>query len=662
MNPCRRLLTLALSCLVGPGALAQDLNLLPEWARFHARAASMETPPADADAWILLDRTEIAYAGDGEVRTRRLKVVHILTERGLDHGTFLLGGLGGGASKVKRLKGWNLRADGTLEKLDQDTVVTVHDAGASSVSTDLVTAAVLPRVAKGSLVVFESLQAFKHPMGPNDGVSLLQDVPIRRWELELALEAGWFSSVKGVEVKLDTRHFSPWISKADLVPSQSVKVSNLPALPKGEGSRPHRFNNLPAVYVRFLDPALKGGPSLESWDVHAKWIHREYVSRAQATRAVSLAGKGAVDGLKAIHAWMGREFTYKAVYLTPDRGWIPESAAEVGRKKYGDCKDLTVCMLAEGGGLGLGVHPVLARIHDGEMEADMPPSLTFNHVIAGFKLERSLGLPAEVETPQGRFLLVDPTDPFTPLGQLGSGHRGRRVMICTEKGAIWALVPDAAILQPRVHVEMQAVAEPSGRLTATLRIVETGDKLGIRAAALGSGKLQEFIASKLVDLPPTGSLQVASHSDPRDFSRPFEVVVKAVHPDGFHRIGQEGVLASWGLPGIPEVIQKVGKPRIHPVVIKSGDEWEFEGEVAFPGPIQPVLAEKKGETPFRTYAWSASAETRPQGGILKLKYRQVRRDAVWDHPEQEKGVAEWKKDRAVLREIHEDGLSVKLLP
>jgi hypothetical protein len=662
MNTSRCLFLLALSLLIGPGALAQDFNLLPEWARSHARAASVEPPPAEADAWILLDRTEIAYAGDGEVRTRRLKVVHILTERGLGYGSFFLEGLGGGASKVKRLKGWNLRADGTLEKLDQDTVVTVHDVGAASVSTDLRTVATLPRVAKGSLVAFESLQSFKHPMGPNDVVSLLREVPIRRWELELALEAGWFSSIEGVRVMLDTRHFTPWIAKAEVLPTRSVMVSNLPALPRGEGAQPPGFNNLPAVYVRFLDPALKGSPSLESWDAHARWVHREYVSRAQATRAVALDGMGALEGLKALHAWMGREFTYKAVYLTPERGWIPESALEVWRRKYGDCKDLSVCMLAEGARLGLGIHPVLARINDGEMEAEMPPSLTFNHVIAGFRLEQSLGLPAEVGTPQGRFLLVDPTDPSTPLGQLGSGHRGRRVLICTDQGAVWATVPDAAILQPRIHIGMQAVAELSGRLTATLRLEETGDKLGLRSAALGGGKLQEFIAKTLVDLPPTGSLQVASHSDPRDYSRPFEVVVKAVHPDGFHRIGQEGVLTPWGLPGVPGVIQKPGKPRVHPVVIRSWDGWAFDGEVAFPVPIEPVLAAKKGETPFRTYAWSAFAEPRTQGGVLKLSYRQVRKDAAWAPPEQEKGVAEWKKDRAVLREIHEDGLSVRLLP
>ncbi|HEX7553932.1 MAG TPA: hypothetical protein VF378_10280 [Geothrix sp.] len=640
----------------------QDLEKLPEWARAHARAAMQETPPAEADAWVLLDRTEIAYAGDGEVNTRKLRLVRILTERGLGEGTFMLSGLGGGASEVKRLKGWNLRSDGALEKLDRETVVTLNAAEEGAVSTRLITAVALPRVAKGSLVAFESIQTFHHPMGPVDGAMLLEDLPIRRWEMELALEAGWFKSVRGVEVKMDLRHFLPWIPDAEVVSGRSVKVSNLAALPKGEEARPHPFNNLPAVYVRFLDPALKKSPSFASWDAHAIWIHAQFAGRAQATRAVDLSGKDTLAGLQAIHDWMGREFTFKQVYLTPDRGWIPETAAEIGRRKYGDCKDLTVCLLAEATTLGLGIHPVLARIQEGEMEADMPPSLSFNHVIAGLRLTKTLGLPAEVETPGGRFLLVDPTDPATPIGKLASVHRGRRVMICTEQGAIWALVPDAAILQPHIRIEMRGEAESTGKLTATLRFVETSDKLGLRSAALGTGKLQEFISKHIVGIPATGSIQWVSQTDPRDYSRPFEVVVKVVHPDGFHRIGEEGVLASWGLPGSPSLIQKAGKPRVNPVVSRGADGWDFQGEITFSQGIRPVLPVKAGVTPFRSYAWTASCENLPKGGVLKLTYHQVRKDATWIPPDQEKGVIEWKKDRAILRQILEDGLSVKVIP
>lgn len=655
-----RALLLLLSAALTLGA--EEFKLLPEWARPHATAAAMEKPPEDADAWVLLDRTELAYAGAGEVRTRRYRLVKVLTERGISEGAFSLGGLGGGASKVKKLLGWNLREDGSLERINKDEVVTLEVSPVAGVSSHTVTTAVLPRVAKGSLVAFESVQTFRHPMGPVDVAGLLESVPIRRWELELAVRAEWFNAVEGVVVKMDLRHFQPWLSAPEVVPGQSVKVSRLPALPNGESQHPHPSNQLPLVLVRFLDPALSDAPPYTSWDGFARWVQGQYAPRARSTGALDLAGKDPLEGLRTIHTWLRRDFTYKQVYLTPERGWLPDLAEEVGRRRFGDCKDLAVALLAEVSALKLVGVPVLARIFEGEVEEDLPPSLTFNHVIAGIKLEQTLGLAAEVETPGGRYLLVDPTDSNTPLGQLGDAHRGGRVLICTEKGGLWAKVPDPAILIPRIRVEVQAEADPSGRLSGTIRYIETGDKLDLRSAARRSGKLEEYIARNLLSLPPTGTLTLVSQTDPRDIHKPFEVVVKAVHPNGFHRIGQEGVLASWGLPGLPSLIQKAGKPRVQAVVNRTRDQWEYHGEFHFSRKVQPVLPEKQGETAFRTYAWTAAVQPEGEGSVPTMDYRQARRDAAWFPPQQEQGVAEVKKDRGVLRAIHEDGLSVKVLP
>lgn len=659
MTRCKTIL-LVLGAVLTLGA--EDFKLLPEWARPHATAAAAEKAPEDADAWVLLDRTEIAYAGGGEVRTRRYRLVKVLTERGINEGTFALGGLGGGASKVKKLLGWNLREDGSLERINKDEVATQEESLEGGVSSRLVTAATLPRVAKGSLLAFESLQTFRHPMGPVDGAGLLENVPVRRWELELAVRAEWFTTVEGVTVKMDLRHFQPWLPTPEVVPNQSVKVSRLPALPKGESLHPHASNQFPLVLVRFLDPALKETPPYENWDGFARWTQGQYAPRAQPTGAVDLSGKDPLEGLRAIHAWLRRDFIYKQVYLTPARGWIPDVAAEVGRRRNGDCKDLTVALLAEASALKLVGAPVLARIFEGDVEEDLPPFLCFNHVIAGIKLEKSLGLAAEVETPGGRFLLIDATDSQTPLGQLADAHLGGRVLICTEKGGYWAMVPDAAILLPRVRIEVKGEAEPSGRLSATIHFIETGDKLGLRSAARGSGKLEDYIARRQLSIPPTGTLTLVSQTDPKDIHKPFEVVVKAVDPNGFHRIGQEGVLASWGMPGLPSLIQKAGKPRVQAVVSRNRDQWEYHGEFHFSGRAQAVLPEKRGETAFRTYTWTAAVQPEGEGSLLTLDYRQTRRDAAWFPPLQEQGVAEVKKDRGVLRAIHEDGLSVKLLP
>ena len=517
---------LALACF--PPLWSQPLNKLPDWAMPHVQAVAAEAAPDGADAWVLLDRTQVAYAGDGEIRTRRFRLVKVLSERGLGQGAFILGGLGDQASRVRELRGWNLRPDGDLEKLSKDATATWESGVGGGYSTDQQILAVLPRVTKGSLVAFESLQSFRHPLGPLDATEVLEVVPIRQWELEVVLDAAWFRSVEGVAVNLDLKHFAPWIPAPVVQPGRSVKASNLPALPRGESMHPHAFDQLPFVLVRFLDPRLKETPSLATWDSLAIWLNRQYQERCPRSEASGAVGKGPLEGLKAIHAWMGRDFLYKQVYLTPSRGWLPETAVEVVRKKYGDCKDLAGCFLAEAAGLGVQGSPVLARIGGGEIQPDLPPSLTHDHVVAALRLPQSLGLAAEVETPKGRYLLVDLTDPDTPLGQLGEAHRGRWLMICDPSGALWVRAPEAAILQPRIRVEVTGEVNLGGKLTATVRFVETGDKLDLRSAARGSGKLVDFIAREILDVPPTGSITLVSQSDPRDIHRPFEAVVKVV--------------------------------------------------------------------------------------------------------------------------------------
>jgi len=187
---------------------AQTISKLPDWAQPHA-SASLAMPPADADAWVLLDRTEIAYVGSGTVKVKRYRLTKVLTERGLDVGIFSLGGLGGRTSQVKRLKGWNARPDGEVKTLDSDRVLKVEgfqSEDGDDFSSGTATHAFLPMVVKGSLVAFESIQAIRLPMGPIVSTDVMESEPIRRWELEPAKKEGWFTNLKRVEIRVDRRH------------------------------------------------------------------------------------------------------------------------------------------------------------------------------------------------------------------------------------------------------------------------------------------------------------------------------------------------------------------------------------------------------------------------------------------------------------------------
>lgn len=640
--------------------LAQDVRKLPDWAGRAVMAAFAETPPAEADAWVLLDRAEVAYAGEGEIRIRHLRVVRILDDRGLTEGTYFLAGLGGKASTVKRLKGWNLRPDGELQQLDLDSAVTFDADAEGEISTRVATGARLARVVKGSLVAFESLESLRHPMGPTVVTGIMQKHPVRRWELEAATSGGWFTNLKGVAIRLDARHLEPWIKASGSVSGGSVRVEHVPAIPKQEDAAPQPRNALPTVTVRFQDPDFQGGPSTETWDSMATWVDQQYQRRFLPS-GQAFGGRGVPEGLRAIHQWMARELTYKQVYLSPERGWLPDPGPEVVRHRYGDCKDLASYLLGEAKGLGLEVHPVMALIGHGRLEEDEVPSFTaFDHVIGAIRLKESLGMPAEVETSRGRFLLVDPTSRFTPLGQLPAYLRDQRVMICTAGGAAWVRVPVSAVQAPHSRVLLEGEMDAARKGTATLRIQETADQLGLRSAAFEGGR--EELRRRLVaflGLLPSGSLDLSSSSDPLDLSGPFTVSAQVVQPDILRLEGRDEVLVAWGLPPVPRIIQKAGQARRFPVEDQGQGRLELKAIYRLPFFVKPLLPAMETDTPFRTLRWAVLTEKEGASGLVTLTCTQERRPVRFDFADRNAGLIEWKRDRGQVFRLHNEGLAFR---
>ena len=646
-----------LVCLAASQLWSQDLSKLPEWARPHAMAAVKEQAPAGADAWVLLDRTEFAYTGRGEIAIQRLRLVRVLTEKALGQGTYLLGGLGGKASRVKSLKGWNLRPDGGVERIAKDNAVVVTSGDGT------MTGAALPNVSRGSLVAWQSLQLLQSPMGPIGEVDPMEDYPVRRWELELAKQEGWFSNLKRVKVQMDLRGFAPWISSPEVVPEQSVKLSNLAALPSDEGSHPHSRNYLPRVVVRFLDPELSDVPALDQgWDSLARWFSQRYQGSFNPFPA-PLTGTP-LERLQGIRKHMRDQFIYKQFYLSAERGWIPEEPGEVGRKRYGDCKDLAFYLVASARASGFQAFPVLCRIVEGALEKDEPLSpYAFNHVIAGVKLETSLGLASEVETPQGRFLLIDLTERYNPIGQMGQAHMGRRVMICLEKGALWVQVPGQAIVHPKVRVQLKGELNLLAHLKGTLSVEETGNALGLRSTLQEGGPkaLKDYLLQSLLDLPPGAALEVVSHGIPLEVLRPLEVVLRVDLPEAFQVRGGEGTLPGFFFPGIPAQIQKMGKPRRLPVQTLQGSLVECAAELKVGTPLQPVLPSLHFDSALRRLDWSVSAEPLEMGGcLLRWTLTNQRKAADFPIPDQEKGVQAWKQDRSAMQKLFRDGLAFKV--
>lgn len=215
------------------GVEAPPLGKLPDWAQAAARAAAQETPPRDAEAWVLLVRREVAYLGHGAVQIRYLRLVKIIKGKGLEEAGFIHRGLREGRYRIKELKGWNLRPDGEVVKLGDRDKATFGNITEASFDTTTAAVALLPRVTEGSLVAFESLEEFTALRNPLV-CSLLEQHPVRRWELDARVRDPLFADLKEVRTQVSRTGFAPWITTVQDVQGGGVAASALPSLPVGE--------------------------------------------------------------------------------------------------------------------------------------------------------------------------------------------------------------------------------------------------------------------------------------------------------------------------------------------------------------------------------------------------------------------------------------------
>ena len=658
----------ALLLLAYTAVYAQGFKKLPEWAIATYLTTRNMPRPSDTDAWVLLDRTEFAYRGEGTVTIHQFRLIEVLSNQGTSAGVFIATGLGGNASKIRKLKGWNLRPDGEMIRLDREQVVAIEKPGdGNGVSNIRLTGAALERVVKDSVLAFESIQEVTNPSGPAMISGVMDQFPIFRWELSAATQAGWFRNLKGVSFRLDHRHFSPWIKAPQVVPNVSIAADQIPSIPRGESASPHAWNILPRVMLSFTDPERKSVPSFQTWDSLATWTESVFADKGAAFPLPEQPAHGGMEGLSSIHAWMNQHLTYKQVYLSPERGMIPLPAAEVLRSRYGDCKDLTSCFLAAARAAGFEAYPVLARIEHEPLEADEPvhPGC-FNHVIAAVRAIPGVHLSAEVATSNGRFLLVDPTSRFTPFGRLPFGHSQGRLMICAKGKALWVDVPDEALEKPRLEIVLSGDGFLSGQVLGLLSIREWGNARGLRSAALNlsQAEFQQFIFASFLALPSNAHIEILQHSKPLSTAGPFELGLRLNHPRGFDIQESEWVLNPMGIfRMVPPIIHKAGQARHFPIQTFGMETMEIRMRMTVPTRVTPMLGHLAGGSSFHDFQWEAKAQ--PGEGtatILSLSFSDTEKPAKYGFDAMEQGLLDWSKDLRMMQDFLADALAFEKQP
>jgi transglutaminase-like putative cysteine protease/predicted Zn-dependent protease len=286
----------------------------------------------------------------------------------------------------------------------------------------------------------------------------------------------------------------------------TFEARDLPALPPPTPGLPPETPRQPGIelataaswrevgeaYSRIVDRAIAGA-RLEPW-----------------LRAAG-AGEAAPAQLDLVGRVLAKmaEIRYTAVELG-EAGIVPRPPAETLARRFGDCKDKSVLLVAALRALDIPAY--VALLAAGEDDRDVDPALpgfgAFDHAIVFVP-----GTPA---------IWIDPTDPYARVGELPLGDQGRYALVAAPGVTSLTRTPASPSSENRIVKTREFFLADYG----PARVVETTDYGGAaerrQRAFLGSA--QSDALGKAIDEYARESFYAkgavtSEHSEPRDLSR-----------------------------------------------------------------------------------------------------------------------------------------------
>jgi hypothetical protein len=198
--------------------------------------------------------------------------------------------------------------------------------------------------------------------------------------------------------------------------------------------------------------------------------------------------------VQAIHQWMVQEMRYVAIFVGTG-GYVPHDLPTILDNRYGDCKDMSLLMMALLKAVGVESAPALINTFQTDWVPPVPVEL-YNHVIVYIP---SLNL------------FVDPTAQKTPLGALPWADAAKPVLVGFETGAREMRTPVFERQDNLVRVQSNWAFDRQGNAKVDMVVHTSGqaaselqDQLEQIPLGLGFAAVQRFL--KKAGLTGTGTL------------------------------------------------------------------------------------------------------------------------------------------------------------
>jgi Domain of Unknown Function with PDB structure (DUF3857)/Transglutaminase-like superfamily len=474
----------------------------PAW--MHV-AASVLAPAHDEKtaAVVLYSEDILNVQANGKIRHTERRVYKILRPSGKNFGTVIASF--DAETRITSMKAWCIPAQGKDYEVKESDAIETALAGIQNgeLATDLRDKIlVIPASEPGNVVGYEIEQELR-PYILQDNWEFQEHVPTAEARYTLQLPAGW-------------EYKASFINHADVVP---VSVGNnqwqwivkgVPELRAEEEMPPWR-GMASQMVIALVPPGGSQTQGFQNWKDMGVWEFKLTQGRRDASpeikaKVVSLTGTPTttLGKMQALAKFVQGDIRYVAIELGIG-GLQPHQASDIFSHRYGDCKDKATLMSSMLHEIGVESFYLDINTYRGGAEPDRPAMLGwFNHEILAIKLPAEVSGPSIVATVNhptlGRLLIFDPTDEYTPFGQLRGPLQGNYGLLLSGDGGELLQLPklksDGSGIRRTAKLKLTA----TGTLSGDFKEIQVGDPATSQRYALRSVKKSTERAKPIEDL------------------------------------------------------------------------------------------------------------------------------------------------------------------
>ena len=440
------------------------------------------------DVVLLYSERTVTVLSADKIKITVREAYKILRPSGREYGT--VAASFNSHSKITGMRGWCIPAQGKdYEVKDKEAVeISLPKIDGSELVSDVKDKFLrIPAADPGNIVGYE-YEEEEQPYVLQDIWRFQQSNPVRESHYTVQLPSGW-------------EYKATWMNYPEAKPTQSGNqvqwlVSDVKAI-RPEDDMPPWTGVAGLLVVSFVPPGGGANKGFQNWKEMGDWEAGLEAGRRNASPEIkqkvsALTASSATQLVKmqALAKFVQGDIRYVAIELGIG-GWQPHPAPEIFTHRYGDCKDKATLMSSMLHEIGIESFYISINTVRGGAAPDRPPMIGwFNHEILAVRLPADIkdkSLVAIVEHPKlGRLLIFDPTDEYTPFGQLRGELQANHGLLVTPDGGDLLKLPEMPPAMSGIQRTAKLTLNPKGTLSGEVAETRLGDSALWQRAMLKS--------------------------------------------------------------------------------------------------------------------------------------------------------------------------------